>query len=547
MTWKMLRILLGWYFVLVLMAQAQTHSPPMLKGRQRFFALPRQDGKVYLFGDTGALIGNDFLELYDSATRSERIMPVLGHDTTGEWALLLSNERVFTCSLPCVAYDTRTRDILQPLVSGTVTPIVQLLSGQILRAGGRQGPIVSDFSFLIDPVTFRSQETGRMARARAVDTMIRLKDGRVLAPGGWASGVSRMAEIFDPGTNEWTVVASLERLSAFLRGVCLSDGRALVANDEGAEIYDPITNRWRFFSSFVRTDGSTLVALPNGQAVAVGGNREGRPSRTVLIFDAAAETVQEGRPLGIARANHASAVLPDGTVLVFGGTSDDGIATSSVEKLAWEPRVSLAAAKEFYIATSTARSAADAGFWGIEIAAPGRLHGGLNFGGMVPARGGDVGFAGFNLPEAQAIAGRIDFQPLGSGNFEAVVRLLDVNKQPVAPEIRGGTHIEFSQQLPPGFYVVEVQTGANSPTASYQFALSAPVLSGGAVAGGVLDPATGVPGFAGFYLAEPQDVTVRLLNEQTYGSPRGAGEVILTLYDSQGRIIARQGPGAMGN
>ena len=58
-------------------------------------------------------------------------------------------------------------------------------------------------------------------------------------------------------------------------------------------------------------------------------------------------------------------------------------------------------------------------------------------------------------------------------------------------------------------------------------------------------PATSsAPGYVAFYLPERQDVTIRLYNENTYGSPRGAGEVILTLYDSSGKVIARSGPGA---
>ena len=39
-------------------------------------------------------------------------------------------------------------------------------------------------------------------------------------------------------------------------------------------------------------------------------------------------------------------------------------------------------------------------------------------------------------------------------------------------------------------------------------------------------------------------MTINLYNEQTYGYPRGAGEVILTLYDAAGKVLQRVGPGA---
>lgn len=39
-------------------------------------------------------------------------------------------------------------------------------------------------------------------------------------------------------------------------------------------------------------------------------------------------------------------------------------------------------------------------------------------------------------------------------------------------------------------------------------------------------------------------MTLRLFNENTYGRPRGVGEVTLTLVDAAGRVIQSAGPEA---
>jgi hypothetical protein len=49
----------------------------------------------------------------------------------------------------------------------------------------------------------------------------------------------------------------------------------------------------------------------------------------------------------------------------------------------------------------------------------------------------------------------------------------------------------------------------------------------------------------GFYLATRQDVVITLHNQNSYGFPRGAGELILGLKDSSGKVLFQSGPGAL--
>ncbi len=249
----------------------------------------------------------------------------------------------------------------------------------------------------------------------------------------------------------------------------------------------------------------------------------------------------------IPRSEHRVVVLHDGTVLATGGATTGNVPTASVERIAWEPRTKSSLAPGFYIATATQNQGGEDGFWGIEVHSSGLLDGGLNFGGLLAGGGKEVGFGAFYISEAQTVQVNLNLQALPSttGPLEVALRLLDVNKQLVAGPVSGLGSLQWSQSLQPGFYVVELRSSERAPPASFQLALSAPHLEAGGSAGALLQQSAGVTGFVAFYLPTRQDVTINLYNENTYGRPRGAGEVILTLMDATGRILQRVGPGAM--
>jgi hypothetical protein len=57
------------------------------------------------------------------------------------------------------------------------------------------------------------------------------------------------------------------------------------------------------------------------------------------------------------------------------------------------------------------------------------------------------------------------------------------------------------------------------------------------------------PGFIAFYLDTRQEIAITLYNQNTYGVPRGAGEVILTLQqqsqDNSRKTLFQSGPGIL--
>lgn len=517
-------------------------------------AFVRSDGKIYVANDQGQDPTANF-ELYEpehgSLALADRPMT---RAWAGEYGVLFANDLLICDEDRCDLYDAVRNAWTRQSIPGADAPFVKLDEITALRPGGAiRLSFVTAATYLIRATPLSVERVADMNRGRYVTGVAKLSDGRVLAAGGVSyfqlgNAPLPFAEIYDPATNTWTEVARLVRLSGSLQVVALRDGRALamgiVLGQGGeAEIYEPRRNTWSVASAFKYRNGAALTALPDGTVMLSGGeDQSGTPVSEITIFDPTRMVVTGRRQMSIRRSRHEVVVLPNGRVLAIGGTTTTG-PTASVEELIWLPTVRATLDPGFYVATSTLTSSANTGLTGIEVNTTKQMDGGLNFGGSLPGGGGDVAFAGFYLPEAQTVSASVNFQPQGGAAFEATVRLLDANKEPEAPPVTGGTHIQLQHALAPGFHVIELQSGQRSPPATYQFALSAPYLSGGAVAGAVLDRATSAPAFAGFYLSERQEVNIRLFNENAYGSPRGAGEVILTLYDSAGRLIAREGSG----
>jgi hypothetical protein len=185
------------------------------------------------------------------------------------------------------------------------------------------------------------------------------------------------------------------------------------------------------------------------------------------------------------------------------------------------------------------------GSFGLELLLQGpgtrELAGGLNFGANIDAS--QVGFAGFNLANAQSEPQRLNLELFGSkyrapGEPLAVrVRITrrtasaseTVFEAPasVTPE-QGYRH---SLELPPGFYeatvgVVDGRAGG-APDGNFQFSLTTQFIDrpgggfqGGAVVGGyhgLADNDRQPSGFAAFCLAVPHSASVRALSAPSYG------------------------------
>jgi hypothetical protein len=186
-------------------------------------------------------------------------------------------------------------------------------------------------SFPIDPA---------LRQARAAHVQIKLGDGRVLLAGGEISDSPFIpishCEIFDPTSFTFQQVASMNVARSFAHATLLVDGRVLVTGGQSvdaagfhfradAEIYDPATDSWSLVASPMAEARSAHFSLlvPGGEALVIGGV----PGRSVAeFFDPLTLSFEKANPpppYGHYLA--AATVLPDGRAFLAGGFGSLGV------------------------------------------------------------------------------------------------------------------------------------------------------------------------------------------------------------------------------
>src|SRR5262245_57298465 len=193
-----------------------------------------------------------------------------------------------------------------------------------------------------------------MNKARAFFTATELLNGDVLVAGGYDGTIFPPnfpdAEIYNWHTGKWTVISPMNSARAAAVDVRLEDGRVLVIGGadadfnflDSAEIYDPGTGNWSFTGSMnePRFEDFVAVLLPGRKVLIAGGF--GPPFNALNsaeIYDEATNTWTPTGSMNVARAEFANVVLPDGRVLAVGGVADDltPIASSEI----YDPRTGI--------------------------------------------------------------------------------------------------------------------------------------------------------------------------------------------------------------
>jgi hypothetical protein len=224
----------------------------------------------------------------------------------------------------------------------------RLGDGRVLVAGG-----LNDISFLssaeiFNPATNSFGPAASMPGPRGEAVAAPLPNGRVLIAGGATDGAPShelaSAFVYDAATNNYTPTGAMTTPRQYMVAAPLPDGRVLVAGGfvgfsflSSAEIFDPATGSFSSTgvgSMTVPRAGAAAAPLPDGRVLIAGGFSLGGALLTSAeVFDPATATFSSVGigPMASPRAYGAAAPLPDGRVLVAGGTLNASSTTASAE------------------------------------------------------------------------------------------------------------------------------------------------------------------------------------------------------------------------
>ena len=231
---------------------------------------------------------------------------------------------------------------------------ILLADGRVLVAGGQTiGGGLLDSAEIFDPATGSWSSAGRMSQRLMEHEAVLMADGRVFVAGNEMGNPDRSAHIFDPSTGTWLTAASGAYLPWFTTPVSLPNGRVLLAGGtdfpaptfqaltlDSSRIYIPTSNTF-IPAAPMNTPraGHMSYVLPSGWVVLAGGYQVVGPisgvdyvaSQAVELYDPVTDTYRVAEDLLVPRLDAASAVLPDGRLLVIGGTSAAGAVLQSAE------------------------------------------------------------------------------------------------------------------------------------------------------------------------------------------------------------------------
>ncbi|MCI0682547.1 MAG: Ig-like domain-containing protein [Gemmataceae bacterium] len=256
---------------------------------------------------------------------------------------------------------------------------VVLADGRVLVVGGHDcdGPQLGiKMVNIFDPDTMTWTRGPDMAYRRWYPTATLLADGRVLVTAGSVNNTLDyvpIPEMYDPVSNTWTTLtAANQTIPNYPFVFQTPDGRVLVAGSDEAKmatyILDVATQSWSLVDPTVLDGGSAVMYAP-GQIMKAGSSYLSAPAdnggnipsaATTYVLDATLPTPawQQTASMANPRTHLNLTVLPDGTVLATGGSTDIGginPATGVLPAELWNPATqtwttmaSMARAREYH-------------------------------------------------------------------------------------------------------------------------------------------------------------------------------------------------------
>ncbi len=303
---------------------------PLQHARYQHSSTRLQNGKVlYAGGGTGnssPLLAS--AELYDPATGTTTLVAPMNTARRGHEAVLLADGSVLvtggitsagvTASVERYHPSTNTWTVLPSMPHASYGHTTTLLAdGRVLRSGGSGRHATA---YLFDPNTQTWTATGTMVMGRMFAAAVRLPDNRVLVINGSTPRTEdrNHVELYDPATGTWSARARTEYGEATPSAVLMPNGR-VVANDlsSAPSEYDVATDTWTRLPPYTRSHHGGELVYANGALLVISGAFS---ERSIERFNSTLQRWDLVGELSVARNDLAVDVLPNGSVLIAGGS-----------------------------------------------------------------------------------------------------------------------------------------------------------------------------------------------------------------------------------
>jgi len=318
--------------------------------RGQFTMTLLNNGLVLVAGGLNGSTALSSAELFDPSTNKFTLLPApMSTARTAHVATLLASGKVLLTGGASSSAVLNTAEIFDPATNTfapTGSPMTAarevhhadlLPNGQVLITGGLSNGAnnILASAELYDPAADTFTPTGSMTTPRVNHASALLFTGKVLVagggtPSGSGSVTTSTAEIYDPSSGTFSPTGNATRpLSGFYSPVpVLADGSVFLADGgTNAQIYDPSTGTFRVTGNMTAFQVQPQASLlPDGTVLLAGGSGSGFAgvSNAEIFYPANPPfLVQEFTATGslnTAREYHTATLLGNGLVLVAGGT-----------------------------------------------------------------------------------------------------------------------------------------------------------------------------------------------------------------------------------
>ena len=337
---------------------------------------PLGSGKFLVAGGDDSFMNSiTNAELYDPASGFFAATgPITANFRINSMSMWLPNGKVL---LAGGDYGSNTAELYNP-ASGTFTAAGNLAetrgrgdatatllpNGKVLLVGGETQSGQVGTAELYNPVTGTFTKTGSMQTCRSLHTANLLRNGLVLVAGGTSNCAGNevqtidtsVCELYNPTAGTFSKTGKMSTNRQCHTATLLPNGKVLITGGESintglvplatAEIYDPFTGTFTATGSMTVARAShTATLLPNGKVMIAGGTGPVGQKQGVYnqlasteIYDPSSGAFTAAGKMGFARARHTAALLWNGKVLVVGGApanmgnGNEALATAEISQ-----------------------------------------------------------------------------------------------------------------------------------------------------------------------------------------------------------------------